>query len=68
MADQKIGLEFTAQELEKISSSIADVLCWVRGFEAAHFGREGDVPGPYGIRELRDLNIKIKNTLHRSPT
>ncbi len=56
--EDKIALFLTKKEWEVLSN----VLCWARSFEAGLPEDEQNCK-PYGIRELIELNIKLKRAL-----
>lgn len=60
-----IVLQLTPEKADEYSGAISDVLCWLRGFQAAHHGRDGAPPMPPEWEVLRDLNIRIKNALRQ---
>lgn len=63
MAD--ITVTMTTQKADEYSGAISDILCWLRGFQAAHHGREDGPPMPPEWSTLRDLNIEIKKALQK---
>lgn len=50
-------IQFTADEARTMSSALADVLCWFRGFQSA----KPKAQLPPGIDDLRSLNLKLKD-------
>lgn len=59
-------IEMPKEEAEQLSHSISDLLCWVRGFEAA-LSMRPDPPDvlPFGTQELRSFNLKLKSALRK---
>lgn len=54
----EIAVAFERIDLNSLSLSISDLLCWHAGFAAARDGSN-----PLGVHELREFNIKIKVAL-----
>lgn len=67
MGVERLHLNLSADEAEQLSWAISDLLCWISGFEAGRAGT--DLPdGPMGVNQLRNFNIKLKNSLkHKEP-
>ena len=59
-----IHLSLTRAYVEELSHSISDLLCWLRGWQAA---RGSDDNSPFGIEDLRAFNIKLKRALEKEP-
>ncbi|MFG6660055.1 hypothetical protein [Sulfitobacter sp. 915] len=64
-AEPMVTVSLRKKEAEAISYGIADVLCWVNGFNAARDGTDLET-GPLGTKELRDMNIKLKDALDKA--
>lgn len=57
--NMKIG----SDDAHMVSSSIADVLCWFAGYEAA-----GGSKGPINLEPLRDLKREMDRLYRITPT
>ena len=57
-----IKLHMTRSDALVVQDAISDVLCWLRGWEAAAPKRAGRY-GPLGTEKLRDLNIALKRAI-----
>lgn len=57
-----VTIRMTKRQAEWASSGLADMACWVRGFNAALKDGEGD-RSPMGLSEIRELNIALKKAL-----
>lgn len=60
-----ITITIDRKEAEAISLGLADLLCWLRGFEAARHGTELDRDGPMGINDLRNIRTKLNSELEK---
>ncbi len=60
MEDLKVIFE-DIKEIEDLSFSISDILCWLCGYMSASPGEYF----PLDLRELRLHNIKLKNILKK---
>lgn len=63
---ETITIRLTRKDAERISAGLADLLCWHQGY-ASGVARDqmrdtGD--DPMGVREARDINIKLKSALN----
>lgn len=56
-------VKLTAEETREFSCALADVLCWFRGFSAAHVLHDRQPELPPDLDGLRRLNIRLKNDL-----
>ena len=54
------GAILTCEDCRRTSDSLADVLCWFAGFEAAHAGADRNLSLPPGLDDLRTFNINLK--------
>ena len=52
-------MNMDSDEAHDFSNAIADVMCWFRGFKAAHANSEVEVEYPPNLDRLRDLKIKL---------
>lgn len=66
-ADPKaiVTLEMTVEQAERFRDSMADVICWSRGFHAG-LGPDRRSEGPMNIDDLSDLNIKLKSAIEKA--
>jgi hypothetical protein len=60
-----VTLELTLAEAERFRDSMADVICWSRGFHAG-LGPDRRDEGPMNVNDLSDLNIKIKHAIEKA--
>lgn len=59
----QVQINMSIDEAEEISSGLADLLCWHRGFAAARQGTELDHDDPMGVNSLRDLRIRLTSAI-----
>lgn len=60
-AEPRIMISLSVDEACRVSESMADLLCWVRGFRAA---RPDDFDAhPLGVEGFRDLRIKLRRAI-----
>ena len=59
------NVTITIENAEKVSHNISDLLCWWDGFSEALNLNDGNFypVANHGIKELQDINIKIKQLL-----
>lgn len=57
--DRAAAMEIDRAAAEEFSDAIADVMCWFRGFKAAHAGAEYEAEYPPNLDRLMDLKIKL---------
>lgn len=60
MSGKIVYIVLTDAEADRFSGGLSDVLCWLRGWNAARSGTDLSDNAPIGIEALRDLNLKIK--------
>lgn len=60
-----VTIEVPLAEAERIRDSMADVICWSRGFVAG-LGPDRRHEGPMSIDDLSDFNIKIKSAIEKA--
>jgi hypothetical protein len=59
--ETRIVVSLSVEEAQRVSESMADLLCWARGFRAA---RPDDSDAhPLGVEGLRDLRIKLRRAI-----
>ncbi|WP_164901720.1 hypothetical protein [Neorhizobium lilium] len=63
--DPVVTIRMTKRQAEWASAGLADMACWVRGFNAALKDGESD-RSPLGLSEIRELNIALKKALEAS--
>lgn len=63
--DAPVAVYFTPDELEQFSDSLSDVLCWMRGYMAATAKRAADAHKPFGLEDMKSLNIRFKSALNK---
>ena len=49
---------YQGESVDMVIAALADVLCWMNGFEAGRPGHEG--PSLLDLKTLRELNIALK--------
>lgn len=57
-----VTLTLTMDEAEHLSSGVADLLCWCRGYMAGI--SENTSNAPIGVEETRTLRIKLKQAMN----
>lgn len=65
MTGDKVEITLTLEEAEQLRLNLCDVLCWMRGFEAAFIAaEEHDRPKlPPSIWEIRNFNADLARLL-----
>lgn len=63
--DAIVTLEMTLAQAENYRDSMADVICWSRGFHAG-LGPERRSEGPMNVDVISDLNIKLKCAIEKA--
>lgn len=57
-----VTISMSLDEAEAIRDGLADILCWVAGFEAGRAGT--DQPGgPIGVERARDMSLKLRSAI-----
>lgn len=60
----KVELELTPSQLEGLSTDLADLLCWIRGFNiGCKVGDEFAEGYPFDVEALRTLSNGLKRAL-----
>ena len=61
-----VTITLTVEEAEAISFGLSDLLCWHSGYAAAREAISCCTSNdPMGIERTRDMNLKIKDALHK---
>lgn len=56
----EVVVRMSLEKADALSSGMADLLCWVRGYLA---GNPDGANNPFGHEEVRDMNIKLKDAM-----